>query len=89
VRYLAWATTLAPILTNFSRSVVSVQSWRGLDHPRSQDPACLADAGHIDLVILVAILTENKQESSSVIPRFSRAPVNPLQRSRSPPSRLN
>src|SRR6516225_1433234 len=30
VRYLAWATTLAPILISFSRSVVSVQPLIGL-----------------------------------------------------------
>src|SRR5262249_51232312 len=30
VTYLAWATTLAPILISFSRSVVSVQPWIGL-----------------------------------------------------------
>src|SRR5262249_49059979 len=30
VRYLAWATTLAPILISFSRSVVSIQPWIGL-----------------------------------------------------------
>src|SRR5262249_23657902 len=28
--YWAWATTLAPILISFSRSVVSVQPWIGL-----------------------------------------------------------
>jgi hypothetical protein len=28
--YLAWATTLAPILISFSRSLISVRPWIGM-----------------------------------------------------------
>jgi hypothetical protein len=40
--YLAWATTLVPILINFSRSVVSVQPW--VDFGRTTNCNPVADA---------------------------------------------